>query len=136
MPSQPEGPHERPIILVVESERGLLRFLVTTLRDQYQVLVANNGLEALEILAAVGSVVAAIVADVWMPRMGGLALATTLRERGTAVPLLFVTRLAGGASIPGPFLEAPFTAAQLLDAVGRLHTPRARPTLLPRLHLL
>lgn len=110
----------RPVVLVVDDE-PMMRWLMTAaLRDSYRVLVAADGQEALETLRDVGDEITALVTDVRMPRLDGVALAAALRAMDEPPPLLFVSGFMGGGELPGPFLAKPFPPEALLAAVRRL----------------
>jgi CheY-like chemotaxis protein len=118
--SAPRETDRRPVVLVVDDE-PMMRWLMTgALRDHYRVLVAADGQEALDTVRVVGREITALVTDVRMPRLDGLALAARLRAMDEPPPLLFVSGYMGGGELPGPFLAKPFPPEALLDAVRRL----------------
>jgi signal transduction histidine kinase len=87
---EPEG--ERPVVLVVDDVPANLLAVEASLQsDDYEVLTAGSGEEALELLL-VHDVALAIV-DVQMPGMDGFELATLMRgvERTRHVPIIFLT---------------------------------------------
>ncbi|MDT8441407.1 MAG: HAMP domain-containing sensor histidine kinase [Desulfuromonadales bacterium] len=69
---------ERPTILVVDDEE-LIRDLCLNALKGYRVLQAENGREALDILA--GQPVDLVLADIMMPVMNGLELLLKIKER-------------------------------------------------------
>ncbi len=72
--------NERPWLLVVDDENEILSLLVRSLRDDYHVLTAQNGHEALEILETHD--VAVVITDQRMPLMSGIELLKeTMRKR-------------------------------------------------------
>lgn len=110
----------RPVVLVVDDE-PIMRWLMTAaLRDHYRVLVAADGQEALDTVREVGNEITALVTDVRMPRVDGLALAAALRTMAVSPPLLFVSGFMGGGELPGPFLAKPFGPDALLAAVRQV----------------
>ena len=114
------GSDRRPVVLVVDDE-PMMRWLMTAaLRDSSRVLVAADGQEALETLRDVGDEITALVTDVRMPRLDGVALAAALQAMDEPPPLLFVSGFMGGGELPGPFLAKPFPPEALLAAVRRL----------------
>ncbi|OYV65458.1 MAG: hypothetical protein B7Z72_12255, partial [Gemmatimonadetes bacterium 21-71-4] len=112
-------------ILVVEDEVGLRRAAQRVLeRHGYTVMVAEDGVEALEILTRHDGPVALVLSDVVMPRMGGVQLYHALRERGRPVPVLlssgYTARdMEATAELQDrvPFLAKPWTVAELLSRV-------------------
>ncbi|MEM6398377.1 MAG: tetratricopeptide repeat protein [Bacteroidota bacterium] len=67
----------RPTILVVEDNLQLRTYLELLLDDQYEVVSAQNGQDALEKLAS--SDCQLIISDIMMPLMDGFELLTTLK---------------------------------------------------------
>ena len=102
------------VILVVDDEESV-RLLLSTLleRDAYTVLLANDGVHALEVSRKHDGEINALVTDYKMPRLDGLRLAMTLvAER----PGLRVMIMSGRISDPDalqrcgfPLLPKPFT---------------------------
>jgi two-component system, sensor histidine kinase and response regulator len=81
-----------PKILIVDDHPTNLMALSELLRrDDVELLVAESGAEALELLLVHDVAVALI--DVQMPEMGGFELAELMRgvERAKHVPIIFVT---------------------------------------------
>lgn len=80
-------------LLVVDDERldreGLLRQLDWDQYDIGTVLTANNGYEALEVIATEKPDI--MLTDVKMPGMSGLQLAEKVRKAGYAVKIIFVS---------------------------------------------
>jgi len=92
-PAQGETPRgQGQVVLVVEDNAVLRRALCETLVDNgYQVREASDGLAALALLGEEDIHVDLVLSDVVMPRMGGLALANALRERGWAIPVILMS---------------------------------------------
>lgn len=114
-------------ILVAEDDEGLRTLAVRALRSVgYDVVAAADGAEALERVQQRGAAFDLLVTDVVMPRLGGVALAGSLAERGMRCPVLFVSgysaleMLAGVLSPTRRFLQKPFSAAALLAAAREL----------------
>jgi DNA-binding response OmpR family regulator len=77
-------------ILVVEDEPQMAGLLERGLSEEgYQVCVARDGREALDI--AVASAFDAIILDIMLPHIDGLAVARQLRERSNQTPILMLT---------------------------------------------
>ena len=118
-------------ILLAEDEPAIRRLVAGLLRDAgYEVIVTGDGREALEV-ARKHPEVAALVADVIMPRMGGVELFATLAREGRGVPGVLVSGYTGGAPGGLPegarFVEKPFRPATLLAAVrAAIEEPRPR----------
>lgn len=114
-------------ILIVEDNALTQRVLQLTLHNQgYQVIVAGNGIEAIEQLEHTRVDLAVI--DVLMPLMDGLSLLRYLRDdnRYETLPVIMLTAnsqdsirsqaLAIGAD---GFLTKPTSSRELLDTVSR-----------------
>ncbi|MCB9422878.1 MAG: PAS domain S-box protein [Ardenticatenaceae bacterium] len=83
---------EDELLLVVEDQISLREALVETLTVwQYRVLAAANGEEALKCLAEQDEPVKLVISDVVMPKMGGVALLHSLREKGWEMPVILMT---------------------------------------------
>ena len=76
-------------ILVVEDDRNLRLLTAARLEDQYTVVCACDGVEALEHIYKGG--IDLIIADIMMPRMDGYELLQTIREEGYTTPFLLLT---------------------------------------------
>jgi two-component system cell cycle sensor histidine kinase/response regulator CckA len=117
-----------PRILLVEDDADVLAFGDAVLRSAgYDVTLAANGVEGLAAHASQGDeAFDLVVTDIQMPEMTGLAMIETLRTQLPNLPVLYVSayteqmnisaelRIAGTA-----FLEKPFTAGALTNAVAR-----------------
>lgn len=80
------------LVLVVEDNLLLREALTSTLEAlNYKIITAVNGIEALEILKMKQDEVAVIVSDLTMPRMGGEALFSALRQQGVTIPIIFMS---------------------------------------------
>jgi signal transduction histidine kinase/DNA-binding response OmpR family regulator len=126
------GNQPRLRVLLAEDNAVNQRVAVRALeKNGHHVSVANNGVEALEILERES--VDLILMDVQMPLMGGIDATRTIRERekstNTRVPIVALTAhamakdkemcLAAGMD---SYLAKPFQIQQLLDTVHRFAT--------------
>jgi two-component system cell cycle sensor histidine kinase/response regulator CckA len=118
-------PMRLPRILLVDDEPVVLLLMRRALTEAgYEVLPATNGMEALELAAAVRPAVDAVITDLQMPQMGGEALAAALRQADPNLPILFVSGFKRGQSpaLPGPVLAKPFSSDELVSVIGLLLT--------------
>jgi two-component system response regulator MprA len=77
-------------VLVVDDEPAVRRALERALRlDSYEVALAADGEEALDVLAAQPA--DAVILDVAMPRLDGLEVCRRLRRAGDHTPILMLT---------------------------------------------
>jgi CheY-like chemotaxis protein len=114
------APDDAPLLLVVDDEPLVRHLLLIILRDTYRVILAADGCEALGLFDEVGREIAAVVTDVRMPEMDGVALARALRRRKDPPPILFVSGFGGKSDVPGPVLSKPFPPEALLAAVHQM----------------
>ncbi len=83
-------------VLLVDDDPDILEAMAELFGDSYRVLVAPNGLVALEILSR--EQVDAVVLDLMMPLMDGATLIKELRDRRQAVPVVL---LSASRDLPG-----------------------------------
>ncbi len=118
----------RPVVLVVDDEPSLLDTVAQILRRSgYEVYVASNGVEALDVADRYPC--GLLVTDLVMPLMDGVTLAEQLRSRRPDLPVLFITGHAGAdlsTRLPhdATVLRKPFRALELVHSIERL-TPGA-----------
>lgn len=91
-------PANRPTLLLVDDESSNLAILREILKDDYRLLFAKDGLQALEI--AREHTPDLILCDVMMPGLDGFGTCRQLKQdlRTAAAPLIFVTALADDAN--------------------------------------
>ena len=83
---------EKGTILVADDESSMRDLLAMLLRAQgHEVLLAADGQEALETFERQADRVDAVIQDVRMPRLDGLALLSRLKERAPDVPVVVIT---------------------------------------------
>ena len=79
-------------VIVVDDDETLRILLSETLREEgFEVLVAGDGLEALELYRKNAETISLVVADIIMPRMDGLTAATEMRKIDENVAFLFMS---------------------------------------------
>jgi two-component system, OmpR family, response regulator MprA len=113
-------------ILVVDDELPVRSALERALRlEGYEVELATDGVDALERLRLAAP--DAIVLDVLMPRMYGIAVALQLRARGDRTPILLLTardavadRVVGLDAGADDYLVKPFALEELLARLRAL----------------
>jgi PAS domain S-box-containing protein len=128
------GPTEagRSETVLVAEDNELLRTLIGAVLERagYVVRLASDGEGAMESVESEGPP-ALVVADVEMPRLGGLELSRRLEERCPGVPVLLVSGDAADGVIDDlarhEFLHKPFTPQQLTERVGTLLAGRTGP---------
>ena len=131
LPSARAVPGE--VVLVVEDEPDVLRMTARVLRDGgYEVLEADNGRVALDLLGTHQGRLDLLVTDVAMPQVDGAELAARLRRQHPHLPVVFTSGylgdevLHGGALGPdSAFLLKPFPP-EALTACARALLDKAR----------
>jgi two-component system, cell cycle sensor histidine kinase and response regulator CckA len=119
-------PGHGELVLVVEDQpsvREITRRILSS--SGYEVIEAEGGTDALQALDQRRLEPMLLVTDVVMPGLSGPELVARLRERIPGLPVVFVSGLmehaaatsSGGAG-PTLFVEKPFSAGRLLQAVG------------------
>lgn len=122
-------------ILYVDDERDNLIVFKAVLSDEFNVLLAQSGTEALELIAR--EPIAVVVADQRMPHMSGIELCHFVSERAPAVRRILLTaysdhqtaiRAINRGGVHG-YLEKPWDPLTmrrtLWEAVNRAHMDRA-----------
>jgi two-component sensor histidine kinase/FixJ family two-component response regulator len=81
----------RPVVLLVEDDPEIVRFIVRTLSDRYRFVVADDGEEGMALASKMSP--EAILTDVMMPRMNGEAFVRKIRSEPSlaSVPLAIIT---------------------------------------------
>lgn len=118
---------QRSRVLVVDDEPDMLRFLKSQLEDEYEVIEAVDGDQAVTLAAQFLPDV--IVCDLMLPEKDGLAVCQELRGRTStkALPLLMLTARADDSTKlraleagANDFLTKPFSVAELRARVNGL----------------
>jgi PAS domain S-box-containing protein len=108
------------VVLLVDDEEMILDLSKETLEAAgYRVLCARNGKQALEVLAGSGLSVDAVVTDLAMPVMDGLALIEALRRVAPRARAVLSTGQEPESGFDGPLLRKPFTVMELLSVLRR-----------------
>ena len=86
-----ESPPSESLVLLIEDNEDLRLYLKESLEDDYQVVVAENGMIGLE--KALELIPDIILSDMMMPQMDGFTLCTKIREdeRTSHIPFILLT---------------------------------------------
>jgi PAS domain S-box-containing protein len=123
-------------ILLVEDEQALRDVTCRILRGAgYEVMVAADGVEALELAASYDAEIEMLLSDVIMPRMNGPRLAERLLAQRPSIRVLLMSGFAqpildSGGHVPKDvvLIEKPFAGASLLAKVAQiLERTRSQP---------
>jgi two-component system cell cycle sensor histidine kinase/response regulator CckA len=124
--SAPRRTSKAAAILLVEDDSSMRQFTKTVLsRLGHHVEEAANGEEALELFARNGKFTPdLLIADMVMPRLGGLDLANTFSKKLPDAAVLLVSGYPEQQAIAQQsghaFLKKPFTVGELISRVGTL----------------
>ena len=124
----PAQPAAGPCILVVDDSPAIRRVVARALTDaRYEVLEAEDGVLALQILECGGADIDLVLTDIKMPRLDGLELGRRIAARKWRVPVLYMSGslgdpiVADGVGAPvAPLLRKPFSMGTLVDIVDRV----------------
>ncbi len=121
-------------VMVVEDDRDMANVIGDILEDQYNIIYASNGRQAIEKIEA-GASPTVVISDVIMPEMDGIALTKALKGNlaTSHIPVILLS-----AEIPDTFmqesidegadayLEKPFSTKKLRSTVSNLIDNRKR----------
>jgi len=122
----PQGKGET--ILLVEDERILARLIATMLDDLgYSILIARDGLEALDILSKTFSI-SLILTNMQLPGgLSGIEISKTAQSLHPDIKIQFMSGYTGDINLDraeiekcGPLLNKPFRKAELAQRVSRI----------------
>lgn len=129
-------PKEQPTVLIVEDNEDMLDFIRRQFGEQYSVLTATNGKEALQTLKGNPlSLPDCVISDVMMPEMDGFELCRQLKadDRTSHIPVILLTaradmdsRIIGLEKGADAYVSKPFSAGELLSQVDNLLKNRER----------
>ena len=117
-------------ILLAEDERSLSRAAIALLeKNNYSADAVYDGQEALEYLES-GNY-DALILDLMMPKMDGMTVLRTLRERGNPIPVLILTaksevddKVLGLDTGANDYLTKPFSTQELMARIRAM--PRSQ----------
>lgn len=113
-----------PVILIVEDEESLISFIAEELKyEHYEVLIAMDGQEALELFDANEEKISLLLLDWMLPKVDGLTVARKIRRR-SQVPILMMTardqvvdKVSGLDAGVDDYLTKPFDIEELLARI-------------------
>jgi PAS domain S-box-containing protein len=127
MPGRPPAECRTGTVLVVEDESGVRELTHRVLEQQgHRIIEATDGNEALSRLAEFGPELDLVLCDVIVPNIGTGEFEQRVRELRPELPLLYMSGYSrqdvverGLIHPDRPFLQKPFTAAELTELVSR-----------------
>lgn len=118
---------DKPVMLIVDDNEEMLNFLSGNFSNQYSILTAEDGIEALEKLKE--NDVTLIVSDWMMPRMDGVELCKALRadQDISHIPFILLTaktdtnsKIEGMDCGADAYIEKPFSVQYLEACIKNL----------------
>ncbi|HEY2516659.1 MAG TPA: response regulator, partial [Polyangiaceae bacterium] len=113
------------VVLLVDDER-IVRMSTQLLLEEFgfEVLVARDGVEAIDVFREHGGRIGAVLLDLTMPRMDGLETLKELRKLSPMVPVVLMSgygatpfEASPGGPEPDAVLAKPYSAERLLGAI-------------------
>ena len=118
------GTADRPTVLVVEDEESLIELYLRWLDDDYEVLTAEGGAEALRVVDGAGGDVDVVLLDRLMPGMSGDEVLPELRDRVDDCKVAMVTAVEPDFDVLtmgfDDYLMKPIDRDELLRTIDRL----------------
>ena len=121
----------RPTLLIVEDNKEMSAFIADEVNENYNVLIAGNGVEALEQLKKQS--IQLIISDVMMPVMDGFTLLQSVKTdlEFSHIPVILLTakntmqaRLEGLELGADAYIEKPFSTSLLMAQISNLLSNR------------
>ncbi len=118
---------EKPVLLIIEDNPDVVRYLQACLQEHYAILVAYNGEEGIQ--KALSQVPDAIISDVMMPLKDGFEVCAVLKEeeQTSHIPIILLTaradvesRIKGLKRGADDYLAKPFDQAELKARLNNL----------------
>jgi two-component system cell cycle sensor histidine kinase/response regulator CckA len=124
-PSHGNGERGGETILIAEDEPMVREFVRHTLENHgYRILVADNGIAALELMRKTEGPIEILLTDLMMPGMNGRELAKNYSQERPGGAVLFMSGHIGDLSFEQnlmeggvDFIQKPFTSEKLFEAV-------------------
>lgn len=118
-------PGQGELVLVADDDELVRRMMERLLKGAgYEVLLADDGREAVRLFSEHRDRIALVILDIVMPEMGGRVASERIQSAGGTIPFLFVSgytmSIADTEFVQDPgrrFLAKPFNAGQLLREV-------------------
>jgi two-component system cell cycle sensor histidine kinase/response regulator CckA len=112
-------------ILIVEDEPAIRNLLAMNLEASYDVLVACDGIEAVQVYERKAERIVAIITDLDMPRLGGQLLTEWVHHISPQLPVIIMSGGITNADLEGllrnpvvTFLSKPFEPSRLQSLLG------------------
>jgi DNA-binding NtrC family response regulator len=116
-------------ILIVDDDPSNLALVSGLLRDQYNILTASGGTEALQRSKECIEAIDLLLTDFSMAGMSGIELATQITLARPTIKVLLMSGFTGGMLVLNEgwhFLPKPFISSQLKTLIVNLLTPDSK----------
>jgi CheY-like chemotaxis protein len=126
MKPTPDLSKAQKTILVVDDDPPTLALVSGLLRDQYNILTAIGGIEALQRSKDYKEAIDLLLTDFSMPGMTGIELATQITVGRPTIKVLLMSGFTGGMLVLNEgwhFLPKPFISSQLKTLIVNLISP-------------
>ncbi|MCS5489702.1 two-component regulator propeller domain-containing protein [Algoriphagus limi] len=126
-PTPSQAPEKSPLVLIVEDNDDLRKFIKDNLKGYFNLIEARNGKEGLYL--ALKKVPDLIISDVMMPEMDGIELCHSLKtdEKTSHIPIILLTAkseeehmLKGLREGADDYMIKPFSIQKLLVRIEKL----------------
>jgi signal transduction histidine kinase/DNA-binding response OmpR family regulator len=133
MPSQVSTERDFPTILIVEDHHDIAKYIKAVLKNKYQLLFGQNGMEGLQ--KAKEHIPDIIISDIMMPKMNGIEMCQQLKADllTSHIPIILLTakidtpsRLEGWEVGADAYLSKPFNEKELHLRIQQLINARNR----------
>jgi CheY-like chemotaxis protein len=119
------GAEAQGVILVVEDDTSVMRFVTSTLAGAgYPVMTAQDGLAGLELFTNQPDEIRLVLADIAMPVLGGIRMAEEILKQRPDMPILLMTgyndTVVGTVALKLPLIRKPFLPPDLIRKVRSL----------------
>lgn len=83
----------KPKVLIVDDSEFNRNVVINTLKDEYEILEAENGLKAIDIINKKMTTLSLVLLDIMMPELNGIEVLKILNENGVvnSLPVILIT---------------------------------------------
>ena len=119
--------NKKTIVLVVDDNKSIREYIISLLKNEYEVLTSNDGKEAMD--KAVSYLPDIVISDVMMPNIDGIELCKMLKEKELTshIPLILLTaksgdynEISGLQSGADDYITKPFNPKTLLVKIKNI----------------
>ncbi len=124
---------KRPFLLIVEDNSDVRRFIIKTLKDNYEIIEAADGEEGLK--KSFEHIPDLIISDIMMPKLDGIKLCEILKKdfRTSHIPLILLTakatlndKITGLETGADDYIMKPFEISEVIARIKNLLDQRKR----------